>query len=67
MAQETDAGMPGLAEQGGVAAAVAGIVTLLLVVPLWAGLAHQALGFAVLAMGVVHVTRTEQGLRPESA
>jgi cytochrome c oxidase assembly protein subunit 15 len=34
-----------------------GIVTLLLVVPLWAGLAHQALGFLVLAMGVVHVTR----------
>ncbi len=38
--------------------AVLGIVTLLLVVPLWAGLAHQALGFLVLAMGVVHVTRT---------
>jgi cytochrome c oxidase assembly protein subunit 15 len=37
-----------------------GIVTLLLVVPLWAGLAHQALGFTVLAMGVVHVTRTSQ-------
>ena len=37
-----------------------GVVTLLLVVPLWGGLAHQALGFAVLAMGVVHVTRTEQ-------
>ncbi|AOO84554.1 heme A synthase [Bosea vaviloviae] len=36
-----------------------GIVTLLLVVPLWAGLAHQALGFTVLAMGVVHLTRTE--------
>jgi cytochrome c oxidase assembly protein subunit 15 len=27
-------------------------------VPLWAGLAHQALAFAVLAMAVVHVTRT---------
>lgn len=38
-----------------------GIVTLLLVVPVWAGLAHQALGFTVLAMGVVHVTRTQQG------
>jgi len=37
-----------------------GIVTLLLVVPLWAGLAHQALGFTVLAMGVVHVVRTQQ-------
>ena len=48
-----------------------GVVTLLLVVPLWAGLAHQALGFAVLAMAVVHVTRTEQGnastLRPAGA
>lgn len=40
-----------------------GIVTLLLVVPLWAGLAHQALGFTVLAMGVVHLTRTQQGER----
>jgi cytochrome c oxidase assembly protein subunit 15 len=40
-----------------------GVATLLLVVPLWAGLAHQALGFAVLAMGVVHLTRTEQAAR----
>jgi cytochrome c oxidase assembly protein subunit 15 len=40
-----------------------GIATLLLVVPLWAGLAHQALGFAVLAMGVVHLARTEQAAR----
>ncbi len=40
------------------AQAALGIVTLLLVVPLWAGLAHQALAFAVLAMAVVHVTRT---------
>lgn len=40
-----------------------GIATLLLVVPLWAGLAHQALGFTVLAMGVVHVTRTQQAAR----
>jgi cytochrome c oxidase assembly protein subunit 15 len=31
-----------------------GIVTLLLVVPLWAGLAHQLLAFAVLGMAVVH-------------
>jgi cytochrome c oxidase assembly protein subunit 15 len=31
-----------------------GIVTLLLVVPLWAGLAHQVLAMAVLAMVVVH-------------
>lgn len=45
------------------AQSVLGIVTLLLVVPLWAGLSHQALGFAVLAMGVVHVTRTEQAAR----
>lgn len=40
------------------AQAVLGIVTLLLVVPLWAGLAHQALAFMVLAMAVVHVTRS---------
>jgi cytochrome c oxidase assembly protein subunit 15 len=38
--------------------AALGIVTLLLVVPLWAGLAHQALAFMVLAMAVVHVTRS---------
>jgi cytochrome c oxidase assembly protein subunit 15 len=31
-----------------------GIVTLLLVVPLWAGLAHQVLAMVVLAMAVVH-------------
>ncbi len=31
-----------------------GIVTLLLVVPLWAGLAHQVLAMAVLAMAAVH-------------
>jgi len=40
------------------AQAALGVATLLLVVPLWAGLAHQALAFAVLAMAVVHVTRT---------
>ena len=40
------------------AQAALGIVTLLLVVPLWAGLAHQALAFMVLAMAVVHVTRS---------
>jgi cytochrome c oxidase assembly protein subunit 15 len=40
-----------------------GVVTLLLVVPLWAGLAHQALAFAILAMAVVHVTRVA-GSRP---
>ncbi|PTM43554.1 COX15/CtaA family protein [Bosea sp. 124] len=39
------------------AQAALGIVTLLLVVPLWAGLAHQALAFMVLAMGVVHGVR----------
>lgn len=39
------------------AQAALGVVTLLLVVPLWAGLAHQALAFMVLAMAVVHVTR----------
>lgn len=45
------------------AQAALGIVTLLLVVPLWAGLAHQALAFTVLAMAVVHVTRTEGAVR----
>jgi cytochrome c oxidase assembly protein subunit 15 len=33
---------------------VLGITTLLLVVPLWAGLAHQVFAMAVLAMAVVH-------------
>jgi cytochrome c oxidase assembly protein subunit 15 len=31
-----------------------GIVTLLLAVPLWAGLAHQIFAMIVLAMAVVH-------------
>lgn len=39
------------------AQAALGIVTLLLVVPLWAGLAHQALAFALLGMAVVHAMR----------
>jgi cytochrome c oxidase assembly protein subunit 15 len=43
-----------------------GIVTLLLVVPLWAGLAHQALAFVVLAMGVVHVTRLSSRGTPQA-
>lgn len=34
-----------------------GIVTLLLVVPLWAGLAHQALAMLVLAYAVMHAER----------
>lgn len=33
---------------------VLGIVTLLLAVPLWAGLSHQVFAMAVLAMGVAH-------------
>jgi cytochrome c oxidase assembly protein subunit 15 len=33
---------------------ILGIVTLVLVVPLWAGLAHQVFAMAVLAMAVVH-------------
>jgi cytochrome c oxidase assembly protein subunit 15 len=36
--------------------AVLGIVTLILVVPLWAGLAHQVLGLTVLASAVAHAT-----------
>lgn len=42
-----------------VSQAALGIVTLVLVVPLWAGLAHQALAFMLLAMVVVHVARME--------
>ena len=40
-----------------------GIVTLVLAVPLWAGLAHQALAMVILAMAVVHVTRCVQATR----
>ena len=36
---------------------ILGIVTLLLVVPLWAGLAHQALALMVLAYATVHAAR----------
>jgi heme a synthase len=39
------------------AQAALGIVTLLLVVPLWAGLAHQGLAMVVLAMATVHLVR----------
>jgi cytochrome c oxidase assembly protein subunit 15 len=38
-----------------VAQMVLGIVTLVLVVPLWAGLAHQVFAMLVLAMAVVHL------------
>lgn len=37
------------------AQAALGVVTLILVVPLWAGLAHQVFAMAVLAMAAVHV------------
>lgn len=36
------------------AQAAVGIATLVLVVPIWAGLAHQALALTILAMSVVH-------------
>jgi heme a synthase len=39
------------------AQAILGIVTLVLVVPLWAGLAHQGLAMVVLAMATVHLVR----------
>lgn len=47
------------------AQAVIGIVTLMLVVPLWAGLLHQ--GFAVLVLGhaLAHVHGLTRGARPE--
>jgi len=38
-----------------------GIVTLLLVVPLWAGLLHQAFAMLVLGMAVVHLQALVQG------
>lgn len=44
------AGMAGLT----LAQMILGIVTLVLAVPLWAGLAHQVFAMAVLAMAVVH-------------
>ncbi|WP_372426770.1 COX15/CtaA family protein [Salinarimonas chemoclinalis] len=37
------------------AQAALGVVTLLLVVPLWAGLAHQVLAMLILVMAVVHL------------
>jgi cytochrome c oxidase assembly protein subunit 15 len=40
-----------------------GIVTLLLVVPLWAGLMHQVFAMVVLAMAVVHARLTRDELR----
>lgn len=43
-----------------------GIVTLVLVVPLWAGLAHQGLAFAILAMAVAHVTRLSFRSAPQA-
>ena len=46
------------------AQAVLGIVTLLLVVPLWAGLAHQALAFLVLGYAVMHAMKMAPGPRP---
>jgi cytochrome c oxidase assembly protein subunit 15 len=37
-----------------------GIVTLVLVVPLWAGLLHQAFAMIVLGMAVVHAQELSQ-------
>jgi cytochrome c oxidase assembly protein subunit 15 len=39
------------------AQAALGVLTLVLVVPLWAGLAHQLLAMAVLALAAVHARR----------
>ncbi|MGL5736504.1 MAG: COX15/CtaA family protein [Beijerinckiaceae bacterium] len=43
---------------------VLGIVTLMLAVPLWAGLAHQGLAMIVVIMAVAHVVRCVQAARP---
>jgi len=44
--------------------AALGVATLLLAVPLWAGLAHQAYAMVVLTMAVIHLTRAS-GARVE--
>jgi cytochrome c oxidase assembly protein subunit 15 len=41
-----------------------GVVTLLLVAPLWAGLAHQALAMAILAMAAAHAVRLGNRAQP---
>ena len=48
---------------GGLAAlqAAIGIVTLVLVVPLWAGLLHQAFAMIVLGMAVAHAQALSKG------
>jgi len=45
------------------AQAALGVATLVLVVPLWAGLAHQGLAMIVLVMATAHarITRAEAG------
>jgi cytochrome c oxidase assembly protein subunit 15 len=43
---------------------VLGITTLLLVVPLWAGLAHQALAMGVLAVATLHARRLRDAETP---
>jgi cytochrome c oxidase assembly protein subunit 15 len=43
------------------AQAILGVVTLILIVPLWAGLAHQVFAMLVLAMAVVHATARRAG------
>ncbi len=48
------------------AQAVIGIVTLLLVVPIWAGLLHQAFAMVVLAMAVVHRQRLSVGVERDA-
>ena len=48
------------------AQAVLGVVTLLLVVPVWAGLLHQALAMVVLAMAVVHRQRLSVGVERDA-
>jgi cytochrome c oxidase assembly protein subunit 15 len=47
-----------------VAQMILGIVTLVLVVPLWAGLAHQLLAMAVLGMAAAHARLLSGGSRP---
>jgi cytochrome c oxidase assembly protein subunit 15 len=49
-----------------VAQSVLGIVTLLLAVPVWAGLLHQLGAMAVLAMAVAHARLSRRQFAPEA-
>jgi heme a synthase len=49
------------------AQAALGVVTLLLVVPLWAALAHQALAMLLLALAVIHARQSADASQPNAS